>query len=96
MRRVLAFPAIVLASCAISSCCAQEPFTKTVRIDGMHCEKCEASIEQSVTAIEGVQLCEASFKDGNALIMTDNPTVMELAIDRIRKMQFTVFVSEEE
>ena len=96
VKRLLNCSGIVLAGCLFASCCTEEPVTRTVRIEGMHCEKCEASIEESIAAMDGVRLCDASFEGGNAVITAENPAVMELAIDRIRMMQFTVSTSEEE
>ena len=90
---ILGFLAVCLAGCCTEYI---EPVTQVVRIDGMHCEACETSIEESVTVLEGVHACEASFQKGNAVITADDPAAMERAVDRIRKMQFTVSAPDRE
>jgi len=87
-----------LLTACLAGCCAEyiEPVTQVVKIDGMHCEACETSIEESVTVLEGVHECEASFQKGNAVITADDSAAMERAIDRIRKMQFAVSAPDRE
>ena len=88
----------ILTVC-LPGCCTEEPIepvTRVVRIDGMHCEACETSIEESVTVLQGVHVCEASFEKGNAMITADDAAAMERAVDRIRQMQFTVLAPDRE
>ncbi len=88
--RKLILAGLMLTLCLLGSCYTEEPVTRIVEISGMHCEACEASIEESVGALAGIQLCEASYANGTARIVADNAAAVDLAVDRIQKMQFIV------
>lgn len=42
--------------------------TKTIRIEGMMCEHCEARVKKALEAIDGVASAKASHTDGNAVV----------------------------
>ncbi len=42
--------------------------TKTIRIEGMMCEHCEARVKKALEAVEGVASAKASHNDGNAVV----------------------------
>lgn len=42
--------------------------TKTMKIEGMMCGHCEASVKKALEAVEGVQTAEVSHKDGTAVV----------------------------
>lgn len=46
-----------------------------IRIDGMHCHKCENSIQKSVGALPGVHEVEVDFASGQASILFDQSQV---------------------
>ena len=46
-----------------------------IRIDGMHCHKCENSIQKSVGALPGVHEVEVDFASGQASILFDQTKV---------------------
>lgn len=41
---------------------------KEMKIEGMMCPHCEASVKKALEAIDGVDLAEVSHKEGNAIL----------------------------
>jgi copper chaperone CopZ len=46
-----------------------------IRIDGMHCHKCEQTIQRSLTALPGVHEVEVDFNSGQASVLYDHQQV---------------------
>jgi len=46
-----------------------------IRIEGMHCHKCEASIQKALTAFPGVHEVEVDFASGQASVLFDRGSV---------------------
>jgi Cu2+-exporting ATPase len=42
--------------------------TKTMNIEGMMCEHCEATVKKTLEAIEGVEIANVSHKKGTAVV----------------------------
>ncbi len=42
-----------------------------IRIDGMHCHKCERAIQRSMLALPGVHEVEVDFASGQASVLYD-------------------------
>jgi copper chaperone CopZ len=42
-----------------------------IRIEGMHCHKCEAAIQRALTVEEGVNEVEVDFLSGQASVLFD-------------------------
>lgn len=51
--------------------------TVTVKIEGMHCDGCAATIQSLLERNAGVQKARASFKDGEARILYDSNVITE-------------------
>ncbi len=51
-----------------------------IRIEGMHCHKCEQAIQRALTAKPGVREVEVDFASGQASVLLDrgSATVKEL------------------
>ena len=51
-----------------------------IRIEGMHCHKCEVAIQKSLTRLPGVHEVEVDFNSGQASVLYDREqvTVKEL------------------
>jgi mercuric ion binding protein len=51
-----------------------------IRIDGMHCHKCEMTIQKALTRLPGVHEVEVDFNSGQASVLYDQQqvTVKEL------------------
>ncbi len=46
-----------------------------IRIEGMHCHKCERSIQAALTAVEGVHEVELDFASGQASVLFDRDRI---------------------
>jgi copper chaperone CopZ len=46
-----------------------------IRIDGMHCHKCETAIQRSLTRLPGVHEVEVDFNSGQASVLYDHGQV---------------------
>lgn len=46
-----------------------------IRIEGMHCHKCELSIQRALTALPGVREVEVDFNSRQASVLYDASTV---------------------
>lgn len=58
----------------------------TIKIGGMHCDMCTASIEKGVNELEGIQSVKASLEDSCAVVAFDakktDLSKIEKAIER--------------
>lgn len=55
--------------------------TKTIRIEGMMCHHCEATVKEALKGIRGVSEANVSYTDGTATVTLTKP----LADDRLRR-----------
>jgi copper chaperone CopZ len=46
-----------------------------IRIEGMHCHKCERAIQQALTANDGVHEVEVDFASGQASVLMDRDRI---------------------
>jgi copper chaperone CopZ len=46
-----------------------------IRIEGMHCHKCESAIQQALTSLPGVREVEVDFASGQASVLFDRGSV---------------------
>lgn len=46
-----------------------------IRIEGMHCHKCEQNIQQALSTLPGVREVEVDFASGQASVLFDRDTV---------------------
>ena len=46
-----------------------------IRIEGMHCHKCEQAIQKSLTRLPGVHEVEVDFNSGQASVLYDHEKV---------------------
>lgn len=49
--------------------------TVTIRIEGMHCQNCAASVEKKLKATAGVQAARVSFEKKEAWVKYDDRTI---------------------
>ena len=56
------------ASEEITNVAEDKGMTKTMKIEGMMCGHCEASVKKALEAIEGVQTADVSHKEGTAVV----------------------------
>jgi len=60
-------------------------FTKTVtiRVEGMKCSKCSASVTKALKATEGVETAEVSSDKGEAVIKYDDQKLTEAKLKEV-------------
>ena len=59
---------IIKDTCGISKKEDDGKMTKTLKVEGMMCEHCEARVKKALEAIDGVESAVASHKDGTAVV----------------------------
>jgi copper chaperone CopZ len=62
-----------------------------IRIDGMHCHRCEAKIQKQLSEIPGVHEAEVDFNSGQASVLFDRAAVKRAQLlDAIREAGYQV------
>ena len=46
-----------------------------LKVDGMHCAACSATVERAVNKLEGVDFCSVNLAGANALVSYDESLV---------------------
>lgn len=68
-----------------------------LKVDGMHCAACSATVERAVNKLEGVDFCSVNLTGANALISYDeNAVTVEQMTTAIRNAGFKAYMPEEE
>ncbi len=57
--------------------------TTTIRVEGMHCKMCSASVTKALKATAGVEKVEVSFEKGEAVIQYDDQKVTEAKLREV-------------
>ena len=57
--------------------------TATIRIEGMHCKMCSASVAKALKATDGVEKVEVSDEKGVAVIQYDDQKVTEAKLREV-------------
>jgi copper chaperone CopZ len=72
---------LVLTLCVITAAA----FTKTVtiKVDGMKCAKCSASVAKALKATEGVEDAQVSSEKGEAVIKYDDQKLTETKLREV-------------
>lgn len=72
---------LVLTLCVVNAAA----FTKTVtiRVDGMKCAKCSASVTKALKATEGVEDAQVSSEKGEAVIKYDDQKLSETKLREV-------------
>lgn len=73
--------ALVLALGAIGISAATKK--STIRVEGMHCKMCSASVEKALKATAGVEKVEVSFDKSEAVIQYDDEKVTEAKLREV-------------
>lgn len=56
-------------------------FTKTIKIEGMHCSGCTGRVERALSALDGVKKATADLKTGTATVVSEK----ELPCDTLKE-----------
>lgn len=88
MKRIISSFSPVLAVLAVplvlsTACREARSATATYEIEGMTCDVCASNIETSVGRIDGVLAVEASYKEGQAVVIYDAGKVKPGAIEAV-------------
>lgn len=67
---------------------------KTMKIEGMMCEHCEATVRKALEAVEGVELAEVSHEAGTAIVTADESVTNEALRDAVEAKEYTVLKIE--
>lgn len=62
---------------------------KTLVVEGMHCENCQAGIENALNRFDGV-VCKANLKKKTAVVLYSKEVSAELLKETIENMGYTV------
>jgi mercuric transport protein len=57
--------------------------TATIRVEGMHCKMCSASVTKALKATDGVEKVEVSHEKGVAVIQYDDQKVTEAKLREV-------------
>lgn len=57
--------------------------TTTIRVEGMHCKMCSASVAKALKATDGVEKVEVSDEKGVAVIQYDDQKVTEAKLREV-------------
>lgn len=57
--------------------------TTTIRVEGMHCNQCSASVTKALKATAGVEKVEVSSEKGEAVIQYDDQKVTEAKLREV-------------
>jgi mercuric transport protein len=72
---------LVLSLGTISALAATK--TITIRVEGMHCKMCSASVTKALKATDGVEKVEVSDAKGEAVIQYDDQKVTEAKLREV-------------
>ncbi len=67
--------------------------TKTVHIEGMHCEKCKARVERAINRLEGAS-AKVDLKKNVAVVSMDRPVPDELIRNAVTMQDYKVISIE--
>jgi copper chaperone len=57
--------------------------TSKIRVEGMHCSKCSASVTKALKATPGVEKVDVSFSEGEAVVQFDDQKVTEAQLREV-------------
>lgn len=68
----------------------ENEMNKTMKIEGMMCEHCEARVKKSLEALDGVSLAEVSHKEGTAVVSMDTEVADAILKKAVEDQDYTV------
>lgn len=64
--------------------------TKTMKIEGMMCGKCEAHVKKALEALDGVTAAEASHEAGTAVVTLNGDVPDDVLKKAVEEQDYTV------
>ena len=63
---------------------------KTMKIEGMMCMHCEATVKKALEALDGVSAAEVSHEKGTAVVTLSAPVADEVLKKAVEEKDYTV------
>jgi mercuric transport protein len=82
-NRVAALLGFVLILSLASLSVSAVTKTATIRVEGMHCKMCSASVAKALKATDGVEKVEVSDEKGVAVVQYDDQKVTEARLREV-------------
>jgi len=82
-NRVAALLGLVLVLSLVSLSARAATKTATIRVEGMTCKMCSASVTKALEATEGVEKVEVSREKGVAVVQYDDAKVTEAKLREV-------------
>jgi mercuric ion binding protein len=82
-KRVPALLALVLMLSVAAINVSAATKTAKIRVEGMHCKMCSASVAKALKATDGVEKVEVNDKEGIAVIQYDDQKVTEAKLREV-------------
>lgn len=70
--------------------------TKTMKIEGMMCEHCEARVKKALESLSQVEQAAVSHKEGTAVVTLSGPVEDEVLKKAVEEQDYQVMSVEEE
>lgn len=67
--------------------------TRTLHIEGMHCDKCKAKVERAINRIDGAS-AQVDLKKGIAVVSMDRPVPEEQLVNAVKWQDYKVLSVE--
>ena len=68
----------------------EKQMEKTIRVEGMMCMHCEATVKKALEAIDGVESASASHEAGTAVVQLSKDVADEVLTKAIEEKDYTV------
>jgi copper chaperone CopZ len=82
-KSIVLATAVLLAFAFTSICASAATKKSTIRIEGMKCSKCTASVEKALKATPGVEKVEMSLQRNEAMVQYDDEKVTEAKLREV-------------
>jgi copper chaperone CopZ len=82
-NRVAVLLGLIIVLCLGAASALAATKTATIRIEGMHCNMCSASVAKALKATAGVEKVEVSSEKGVAVIQYDDEKVTEARLREV-------------
>jgi copper chaperone CopZ len=82
-NRVAALLGLILVLSLGASSVLAATKTAKIRVEGMHCKMCSASVAKALKATDGVETVEVNDKEGIAVIQYDDQKVTEAKLREV-------------
>ncbi|HYG81992.1 MAG TPA: cation transporter [Pyrinomonadaceae bacterium] len=83
INRIAALLGLIVALSLGALSARAETKTATIRVEGMHCKMCSASVAKALQATDGVEKVEVSHEKGVAVVQYDDQKVTEAKLREV-------------